>query len=447
MSQAYQSRSTESGRSQLFYGLSVAQLQRTRSSFLRHEFKSSLRPDEALLSGRLALWEPLYQAIAAEFRDSCSPGIFSGDRNVLQGTRHYSSMALTIRALLPFASKFIPVLDTAIFSLLVMYYGRLHANAGLVDLARSGYTVTIAQFRRYLHTATPGATGALNISRAMFCTSVALCCFEQLDEVAAIGFGYTAHLNGALQLLQSCGPNAVQDFPEVKPVLNAFRTIAAHDSIQRRRATYLSESEWNQEIFEGDGWTARDHLMSLAMRIPALLESVDKLQMGLCGNSSLYDRATTLLRDLHELQAMFQSWMDGVACSIRDDLFWPSVHPKVGWSQVVDAECKPKHRSSLQQLSFPNGSIAGLLVHYWSFQLELFAAEDILQRHVQTSGADDGARSGSATGESQTISRKADETAQLIMEAQPYLTSCLEGIIGLQLPMESVKRHFARSGT
>lgn len=438
MSQAYHNRSTESGRSQQFYGLSVAHLQYIRSSFLSHEFKSSLPPDEALLSGRLSLWEPLYQAIAAEFRDNCSPGIFSGDRNVLQGTRHYSSMALTIRALLPFASKFIPVLDTAIFSLLVMYYGRLHANAGLVGLARSGYTATITQFRRYLHIATPGATGALQISRAMFCASVALCCFEQLDDVATLGFGYTAHLDGALLLLRSCGPNAVQDFPEVKPLLNAFRTIAAHDSIQRRRATYLSEPGWNQQVFEGDSWTTRDHLISLAMRVPALLESVDKLQMGLCGTSSLSDRATTLLRDLHRLQAKFQLWMDGVAGSIKDDLFWPSIHPKIGWSQLDDSECKPKHRSSFQQLSFPNGSIAGLLVHYWSFQLELFAAEEILQRHSQTLAEGDN---------SQNISRKADETAQLIMEAQPYLTSCLEGIIGLQLPMESVKRHFARCGS
>jgi hypothetical protein len=74
-------------------------------------------------------------------------------------------------------------------------------------------------------------------------------------------------------------------------------------------------------------------------------------------------------------------------------------------------------------------------VHYWAFQLELLTAQDDLQRCLEIDGKNDFARN---------ASQKADETAQLIMEAHPYLTSCFEGIIGLQLPMESVKGYFAR---
>ena len=124
----------------------------------------------------------MYRAIVDKYDDSRSRAIFSGDRNSTRGTKHYSAMAFNIRALLPFAIKYIPVLDIAVFSLLVMYYGRLHSDARLIHIARSGYTAAISQFRQNLHTAIPGAARATYVAR--FCTSVALCCFEQLDEIA-----------------------------------------------------------------------------------------------------------------------------------------------------------------------------------------------------------------------------------------------------------------------
>ena len=428
----------ESERSQRFYESSVAHLQRVRLALLRHEFKSSLHRDDAVLSGRLSLWEPLYRAIVDEYGDSRSPSIFSGDRNIMQGTKHYSSMASNIRALVPFATRYIPVLDVAVFSLLVMYYGRLHSDTGLVSLARSGYTAAISQYRQYLHTAMPEATGATHISRALFCTSVALCCFEHLDQVAASSFGYMAHMDGALRLLQSCGPSVARDFPEIRPVLRGFRRIAVHIAIRRRRATFLSEPEWNKHESLRNGFDARDHLAALAFELPGILDAVDKIRQNSCNPSQNSDVACLLLEETHRLHAKFEAWMAGVKNLIKVDLFWPSSQTKGVRAQTIDPECSPKHKSSLQQLDFANGTVAGLLVHCWAFQLELLTAQDGLQRCLELDEKNDFARN---------ASQKADETAQLIMEAHPYLTSCFEGIIGLQLPMESVKGYFARRAT
>jgi hypothetical protein len=428
----------ESERSQQFYESSVAHLQRMRLALLRHEFKSSLHRDDAVLSGRLSLWEPLYRAIVDEYDDSRSPAIFSGDRNIMQGTKHYSAMALNIRALVPFATRYVPVLDIAVFSLLVMYYGRLHSDIGLISLARSSYTAAISQYRRYLRMAMPAATGAAHISRAMFCTSVALCCFEHLDQIATSSFGYMAHMDGALRLLQSCGPSVASGDPEISPVLRGFRRIAVHIAIQRRRASFLAEPEWNQHESPQDVYGARDHLASLALELPKILEAVDQIRQVVRRSSQTSEVIHSLLGDIHKLHTKFESWLDNVKHSIKGDLFWPSSQTKVFREQAVDPECSPKHKSSLQQLVFANGTIAGLLVHYWAFQLELITAQDDLQRCLEVDGKNDVA---------QNTSQKAGETAQLIMEAHPYLTSCFEGIIGLQLPMESVKRYFARNSS
>jgi len=127
--------------------------------------------------------------------------------------------------------------------------------------------------------------------------------------------------------------------------------------------------------------------------------------------------------------------MTEVEQSIGGDLFWLSSETKIPRPQVIDPKCSPKHKIGLQQLSFANGTIAGLLVHYWSSHLELLMVEDLLQQLPETI---------KETVVSRNVCQKADETAQLIMEAHPYLSSRFEGIIGLQLPMESVKRYFAQ---
>jgi hypothetical protein len=432
--EAHQNRSTENGRSQQFYHFTADQLRRVRLTLTRHQYECSLPQDDAILSGQLTIWEPLYQAIVGEFTNTSDAGIFSGDRNTRQGTQHYSAMALTIRAFLPFACRYIPALDIAIFSLLTMYYGRLHANAGLVSLARSSYIAALSQFRQDLPKARAGPTGTPHIHQALCCTSIALCCFEHLEEVTTSGFGYAAHLNGALRLLQSCGSAMVRDLPGFRLLLKGFRMIALHNSIQRRQSTFLSDQEWNLGIFDKDDSTMQDSLITLAFEVPGLLESVDHLQASMDSSPAPSRNAIVLLEKIHSLRSRLQSWLQELESSVEGDLFWPLNQPEVDGVQFVDPECKPEHRGSLQQLTFASGTIAGLLTHYWCSELSLYTAETVVHRHLQA---------GELGGSDRGTSSRADKTAQHILEAQAYLTSCLEGTLSMQLVVGTVERYFA----
>jgi hypothetical protein len=342
-------------------------------------------------------------------------------------------MALTIRALLPLAAKYVPVLDIAIFSLLAIYYGRLHANSGLVHLARNAYVATLSEFRRYLLKVTAVSAGTSHALKALCCASIALCCFEHLDEVATLGFGYIAHFDGALRLLQSCGPTMVLGSPGLKSLLKGFRLIALHISLQRRRSTFLSKPVWNQELFDGVDSTARDRLITMAFEIPDLLEQADSLKTSASSVSSSSGNATVLLSKIRSLQAKFSSWLEELNGSIEGDLFWPLSKQGIGAQHFLDTECKPNKQNNLQQLNF--ATIAGLLAHYWSFKLTTLVAEAKVQNSLGTMG----------TGSNVAFkSTKADETVQHILETQPYLTSCLEGTICIQLVMGHVENYFAQ---
>lgn len=431
--EAYRARSQSSGRSRQFYQLSAGYLQAMRLSAARLESTSTLHRNDLILSGRPCLWEPLYRSIVHEFEPTSTSGIFSGDRNTMPGTRHYSSMAISIRALLPFACRSTPVADTAIFSLLTMYYGRLHGNSGLVDLARSSYTVALGELGRYLPQATSKNP---DITSVLLCASVALSFFENICKVSAFGPAHMTHLEGSLQLLQTCGQAVVRDSPALKLLLGGLRTSAVYASIQRRQPGFLSEPEWNGLFHRGSEATARDRLIAIAFEIPKLLEAVDTARLSADNSSKFSERIEALLDDIRQVQEKLQSWMEDLDRSIEGELFWPSSQPLIGRKQQIDAECQPKHRSSLQQLSFISGTVAGLLVHYWSFQLELLTAEQMLQQLPHTTPIRHATKS---------TRHSADEVAQLIMESQPYLASCFEGVICLELPMESVRRYLAQS--
>jgi hypothetical protein len=347
-------------------------------------------------------------------------------------------MALTIRALLPLAAKYVPVLDIAIFSLLAIYYGRLHANSGLVHLARTAYVATLSELRRYLLKVTNMSARTSHVLKALCCTSITLCCFEHLDAVATLGFGYIAHFDGALRLLQSCGPTMVLGSPALKSLLKGFRLIVLHISLHRRRSTFLSKSVWNQEIFDDVDSTVRDRLITMAFEIPELLEQTDNLKTSVSTVSSSSGNATVILSKIRSLRARFRSWLEELNESIEGDLYWPLSKQGVGAPHFLDTECKPTKQNNLQQLNFASGTIAGLLAHYWSLELTILVAEAKVQNSLETKGTASSAASKST---------RADETVQHILEAQPYLTSCLEGTICMQLVIGHVENYFALSGT
>jgi hypothetical protein len=226
----------------------------------------------------------------------------------------------------------------------------------------------------------------------------------------------------------------VQNSPGLKSLLKGFRLIALHISIQRRRSTFLSKLAWNQEIFDGVDSTVRDRLITMAFEIPELLEQTDNLKTSVSLVSSSSVNAIALLSKIRSLQARFRSWLDELNGSIEGDLFWPLSKQGIGAQHFLDNECKPNKQNDLQQLNFASATIAGMLAHYWSFKLIILVAEAEVQNSLEAKGAASSAA---------FKSTKTDETVQHILEAQPYLTSCLEGTICMQLVMGHVENYFA----
>ena len=124
--------------------LSTDALQRlvreTEASLLQTNTSFSAKPAEFFYATVLDAFQPRGE------------GVFSGDRlPVTAAEGSYSSVALCIRGLLPFAKPAERrALDMALFSLLTMYMGRLAKDSKLTGIARSAYTSAIREFREVI---------------------------------------------------------------------------------------------------------------------------------------------------------------------------------------------------------------------------------------------------------------------------------------------------------
>jgi hypothetical protein len=140
-------------------------------SFLRANRSLSAKPAEFFYSTVLEVFQPRERI-----------GVFSGDRLPLPSAdNNFSSVALCIRGLLPFAKPAErQVLDTALFSVLTMYMGRLAKDTGMTEMARSAYTTAIRDFRHVIGSSFPPelATTQMEFCQLFLALSTALQLFE-----------------------------------------------------------------------------------------------------------------------------------------------------------------------------------------------------------------------------------------------------------------------------
>ncbi|KAK4549926.1 hypothetical protein LTR36_005227 [Oleoguttula mirabilis] len=359
-------------------------------------------------------------------------------------------MATCIRSLLPVAALGIPIVDRAVFSLLTLYYGRLHGDAGLVEFARSTYTVALGQYSRRLETAFTKDQGALGqVQYQIFmCTSMALQFFEHLNEIEMMGPGHQAHVGGALKALKSCGPQALRKSPGMTMAFGGFRGVALFVAIKQRASTFLAEPEWLKLTSQNHDQSMRDRLNNIGLEIPALLEAADELSASIETEVSAqsFDVGLQLLMNVSELQRKLEQWLYSLRTSTSVPLYWPRGLP-ITHSEASDVECSRKYDNKFHQLNFSCGPIAGLLAHCWSLKLELLMASVDLHQLL----LDNNDRSPDVLSIPESLSSdlhrdrsEAEETARLILETEPYLASCFEGVICLQAPLRIVARYFDR---
>jgi hypothetical protein len=272
--------------------------------------------------------------------------------------------------------------------------------------------------------------------------------FEHVNEIEAYKPPQMAHIDGALALLKQSVTYARQRPSHVRGILAGLRGIATFAAINRRTPIFLSEPTWTDLPFHGQKKTIREDLFDLGLCIPALLKFVDGWLLRVQGR--WFDKQTfdstcqNHLADVSTLRSEFEKWLLRLETTITGPLYWPLNEPPIQSMNISDRECKPKVVASSNRLQFPCGPIAGLLAQYWAFQLELLMISmDIHEASLKYTESP--AVTKTASAELNAIRSSAEDTARLILEAQPYLFSCFEGLIALQPPLTVVTRYFQRN--
>ena len=126
-------------------------------------------------------FEPVFLTLLDEFKEGKQTGIFTADRAPLTAggkQQAYSPIALSIRALIRFASPARNTLNVAIFALLVLYLGRLKGNNEMLAMSRRAYGIVLDKTRAVLSTLPDSERNSERHWTLMVCQIVALRLFE-----------------------------------------------------------------------------------------------------------------------------------------------------------------------------------------------------------------------------------------------------------------------------
>ena len=138
-----------------------------------------------------------------------------------------------------------------------------------------------------------------------------------------------------------------------------------------------------------------------------------------------------------------QDWLDELRRSFPRSLYWWCTDESIPeYTYPVDPQCIPDLRDLNYQLRFPEGQKAGLLVTYWSYKLDVLAATlDIQQALLKLTSNEVPLNMVEGLALNRT---EGDYMALLITQAEPYLTSCLEGKTVIHFPLRVASRYLAR---
>lgn len=386
-------------------------------------------------------------ALLHDFRPDMPCGIFSADRLDSPASKHYSNIAIGVRAVLPLVQYSASALvDSCVLSLLSLYLGLLHGNAQIAGFARSNYTSALRLYSQSLaQVMIDTRSEASRLHHLFLHATFALQMFEHLNDVDVLGDGYLAHSRGAMNLLRLCGPDMIQQSSDLRQALAAYRGVAMYVAIETREPSLLVEPEWLQ-IYQTPSSTARDRLNELGLVLTPHLKSADELlaraREGLQDPVSTTNECLQLLQGLSEIHRRLEEWYYQLKISFPTPLFWSIDDPVIKPREIQDPECVSRHRSDFHNLEFSCGPIAGLLVQHWSLRLEMLTISMELNKAIAKYA--EGSASPTVAMALRSLERDrvtAQDTAHLIMQAEPRLASCFEGLLCLQFPMRIVERY------
>lgn len=445
--QAYQHRGATLEHSRQFFDTTMLWIRYLRCLLIERQWSSSLTLDQNVQVSYKTSYELVYQTLLNDFRPK-NQGIFSGDRIEGTVTKHYSNIATCVRALLPLSSLRIPTLDHSLLSLLSLYYGSLHGDAGLEEFAYSSYTIALGQYslllNRFLSKDMKVSTPAY---QAFVYISISMLMFERLRAAATQSAEYLPHMQGALAALQACGPQPLLTSCGMQKAFCGLRGVAVFTAIEQREETFLAEPDWLNIPFENVTKSTRDRLTDIGVHIPNLLQCFDLFSVSTtAGYTDLdFETGMSLLTQITDLEQKFEGWLSALEITISEPLYWSRSLPTTLDRKHHDPECVPKYSNKFHQLVFHSGPVAGLLVHYWSFRLQLGMTSIKLQQSLLSHIGQVPERVLAQEKLSQGLQRQqelADSTAQLILGAEPSLSSCFERFLCLQPPLRIVTSYF-----
>lgn len=412
-----------------------------------HRWSTSLAMDQNVGLCHRESVALVYQALLSEFAPK-DQGIFSGDRIESTEPKYYSNIATCIRALLPLSTLRIQIIDDSLLSLLGLYYGSLHGDTGLDQLAYAGYTKALGQYSRLLiRFLSQDAEVSTSAYQAFLYTSIIMQMFEHLRGVATHSTDYQLHMSGALKALRCCGPQTLSMSLGMQKTFCSLREVAVFAAMEQREQMFLAEENWLQIPFQNFDKSMRDRLTAIGVHIPGLLQSSDAFSIRIANDSSLTcsEAGMSLLTRVAEIQGRLKSWLCMLESTTSKPLYWSRNLPTTHTYQYRDFECTPKYSNTFHQLCFLSGPTTGLLVHHWTFALQLSMISIELQHLLLKNLGQSPEREHIQESLARDIEKErelADETAKLILAAEPYLSSCFEGLVCLQPPLRIVAKYF-----
>lgn len=270
-----------------------------------------------------------------------------------------------------------------------------------------------------------------------------------------------AHIGGVLSILELYGPHNFSS-PRMRQAFSGFRGIFVclpHPllllsltipqlsvRLDKHTPTFLADSDWIHLPFLNTQKTRIELLHDIALQMPWLFYQTDRWFQGLENSApdepsrreisdfpkQNLDTALSLLNDYWAVFNQLEEWESNWKASEHAPLYWHSDIPMSNKLIEIDSFCIPSFPTERYQVRFQNTQKAGLAIAFWSFRLELLMGMTTFQESLF----------GTQVESLEKNLAMAEETAYLILQTAPYLTSCFEGTVASKAPLRTMMRYF-----
>lgn len=214
------------------------------------------------------------------------------------------------------------------------------------------FQVASIQYESSIHHLVRNLAVAGNIYRNELVAAVmCLALSEALLPISPVS--WLVHVEGVSNMIQLSPPESFESGVE-HTLFIGFRPLLILKAFILRKATFFANDEWVEKPFQHHQAAPLQSLLSLAARIPAILEKIDNLAHVSLETSVKYGKER--ITELMETKSCLETWHSSFLNSTSAPQYW---------------HCMPDNalESGHQLLWYPDLSTANVFTYFWSFQL------------------------------------------------------------------------------